>query len=104
MVASRLDDPLRGAIVVVGQRLHENDLSGYLLAKGGWKHICLPLVAEETTSLPLGTRIWVRKRGDVLLPALWPPHVIRQKRAEVGEAHLLDAVSTKPVRCDRRDD
>jgi predicted phage terminase large subunit-like protein len=86
MVASRLDDPLRGAIVVVGQRLHENDLSGYLLAKGGWKHVCLPLIAEETTTLQIGSRLWVRNKGDVLLPALWPPHIIRQRRAEVGEA------------------
>lgn len=86
MVASRLDNPLRGAIVVVGQRLHENDLSGYLLAKGGWKHVCLPLIAEETTTLQLGGRLWVRNAGDVLLPLSWTTTAIKQKRAEVGEA------------------
>jgi predicted phage terminase large subunit-like protein len=86
MVASRLDNPLRGTIVVVGQRLHENDLSGYLLTKGGWSHICLPLVAEEPATLQLSGRIWVRHTGDILLPGSWPVHVIRQKRVEVGEA------------------
>lgn len=86
MVASRLDDPLRGAIVVVGQRLHENDLSGYLLAKGGWKHICLPLVAEHVTELQVGGRLWVRNPGDVLLPALWTVAVVAQTRSAVGEA------------------
>jgi predicted phage terminase large subunit-like protein len=86
MVASRLDDPLRGAIIIVGQRLHENDLSGYLLDKGGWKHVSLPLVAEEPTTLQVGGRLWVHNPGDVLLPALWPPEVVAQKRAEVREA------------------
>jgi predicted phage terminase large subunit-like protein len=85
MVASRLDDPQRGAIVIVGQRLHENDLSGYLLAKGGWKHVCLPLIAEQSTELQIGGRLWVRNPGDVLLPALWPVTVVAQKRSE-GEA------------------
>jgi predicted phage terminase large subunit-like protein len=86
MVASRLDDPLRGAIVVVGQRLHENDLSGYLLSKGGWKHICLPLVTEESTTLQVRGRLWVRNPGDVLLPALWPPDVVALTRSGAGEA------------------
>jgi predicted phage terminase large subunit-like protein len=84
MVASRLDDPLRGAIVVVGQRLHENDLSGYMLAKGGWKHISLPLVAEEPTTLKIGSRLWLR--SDVLLPALWSADAVAQTRSAVGEA------------------
>jgi len=86
MVASRLDDQLRGAMVIVGQRLHENDLTGYLLAKGGWKHVCLPLVAEETSTIQIGGRLWVRNPGDVLLPALWPANVVAQTRAAVGEA------------------
>jgi predicted phage terminase large subunit-like protein len=86
MVASRLDNQLRGAIVIVGQRLHENDLSGYLLAKGGWKHISLPLVAEEPTSLQIDSRLWVRNPGDVLLPALWSADAVAQTRAAVGEA------------------
>ncbi|MDP1465861.1 terminase, partial [Klebsiella pneumoniae] len=45
MISSRLDDPINGAMIVVGQRMHEDDLSGNLLQKGGWKHVCLPLVA-----------------------------------------------------------
>ena len=54
MIASRLDDPARGAIIVVHQRLHEDDLTGDLLAKGGWRHHKLPLVAEEEAKYPIG--------------------------------------------------
>jgi predicted phage terminase large subunit-like protein len=86
MIASRLDNPARGAIIVVHQRLHEDDLSGDLLAKGGWRHHKLPLVAEEETTYQIGARLWVRSPGDVLLPELFTEEAIRRLRAEHGEA------------------
>jgi len=85
MVASRLDDQISGVIIVVGQRMHEDDLSGNLLQKGGWKHICLPLVAEEEASYPIGKRCWHRKVGEPLLGRQWPEQIIRDKREQVGE-------------------
>jgi predicted phage terminase large subunit-like protein len=36
---SRLNDPERGVIVCVGQRLHERDIFGEILAEGGWTHL-----------------------------------------------------------------
>lgn len=45
-LVTRLDDPKTGSICVIMQRLHELDLSGYLLAKGGWEHISLPMEYE----------------------------------------------------------
>ena len=82
MLASRLDNPARGAVVVVHQRLHENDLSGYLLSRGGWRHISLPLVAEATTTYQLPSGLWVRRAGEPLVPEFWPPDVIRDTRAK----------------------
>jgi hypothetical protein len=40
---SRLDDKTRGAIVLVMQRLHMEDLAGRLLEKGGFEHLCRTL-------------------------------------------------------------
>lgn len=39
---SRLNDQKHGAMVVVGQRLDERDLSGHILKLGGWVHLNLP--------------------------------------------------------------
>jgi predicted phage terminase large subunit-like protein len=42
------------------QRLHENDMSGYLLAGGSdeeWEHLCLPAIDEDDESL------WPEKHG-----------------------------------------
>ena len=96
MILSRLDDPQHGAIVVVGQRLHEDDLSGYLVNKGGWTHVSLPLVAEEQTTLPIGSRLWVRNPGDVLLPQMWPKPVVDEKRAALGEANFAAQYQQNP--------
>ena len=39
---SRTKNPHTAIRIVVMQRLHEDDLSGYLLKKGGYRHVCLP--------------------------------------------------------------
>jgi predicted phage terminase large subunit-like protein len=85
MISSRLDDPVRGTIIVVQQRLHEADLSGHLLAKGGWEHLCLPLVAEEDKTHKFGACEWHRPKGDILLPDRFPREEIEKIRAHEGE-------------------
>ena len=85
MISSRLDEPARGTITVVQQRLHEADLSGYLLSKGGWDILCLPLVAEEEKTYKFGNYEWRRPVGDVLLPERFPEAEIQKIRANNGE-------------------
>src|SRR5262249_27818952 len=51
---SRLDDKVHGAIVLVMQRLHLDDLAGHLLERGGFEHLCLPAIAESRQSIQLG--------------------------------------------------
>ena len=45
-MATRLNDMNTGHKVVVQQRLHEADLSGNLLMKGGYQWLCLPAEFE----------------------------------------------------------
>lgn len=56
-IASRVNSP-DTPIVVVMQRLHENDLTGYLLAGGSgekWEHLCIPAINSH------GESIWPEK-------------------------------------------
>jgi len=82
---SRLNDPARGAIIVVMQRLHELDATGFLLEQepGVWTHVRLPLVAEEdeTWTFPFSGRVVQRKAGDILMPERFTPEVVEQQRA-----------------------
>src|SRR5574337_1023176 len=55
--STRLNDPQRGAHVVIMQRGHEEDLAGHLLRQGGYVHLNLPSEYEPTTwTSPLGWR------------------------------------------------
>lgn len=53
---------------VVMHRLDEHDLSGHLLAKGGWEHVCVPFEAEENQAYRAGSFVWRRAKGDRLRP------------------------------------
>src|SRR5262249_10332277 len=79
---SRLDDKVHGAIAVVMQRLHSDDLSGNPLEKGGFEPLCLPAIAETKQTIQLGHgRIHVRQRGDVLAPVREPLSALERQRA-----------------------
>ena len=68
---TRFDNLVDGRIVIVQQRLHEEDLVGWALEHGDWHHLNLPGIAvqDQEIQLPRG-RAWHRKRGDLLCPAL----------------------------------
>jgi hypothetical protein len=47
---SRLDRKTDGVIIVIMQRLHDEDLVGYLLRQRGWDHLNLPAIAAQDDS------------------------------------------------------
>jgi len=82
---SRLDDPARGAIVVVMQRLHEEDLVGHLVAQEGWEELRVPLVAEDAQEVPLGhARVERREIGTTIDPARVPLALAEEISRSVG--------------------
>lgn len=47
----------KAAGVIVMQRLHEQDLTGHLLEKGGWHHLCLPAEYEPSHTFTYPDRV-----------------------------------------------
>ena len=81
---SRLNDPAKGAIVLIMQRLHELDPTGFLLQeKDVWTHVRIPLEAEEdeTWTFPISSRVVQRKKGEILMPERFPPATVDQLRS-----------------------
>lgn len=89
---SRLDSKVDGVIVLVMQRLHEEDLAGYLLKQGGWTHLNLPAIATRDERIDLGDGAFHdRKLGDVLHPDREP----RQALDEVK--NMLGSISRRSI-------
>lgn len=70
VVGTRLNDLKRGAIVEISQRTHKSDISGTLLAEGGYVHLNLPAIAQTKTIIefPLTKRVVTREEGEALFP------------------------------------
>ncbi|MCU1303643.1 MAG: putative phage-related terminase [Candidatus Sulfotelmatobacter sp.] len=74
-----------GLIIVVMQRLHEDDVTGMLLLENhkgealSWIHLKIPLECEENTELiyPVSKKEFVRKKGDILQKKRSTPSVVR---------------------------
>jgi hypothetical protein len=87
-ILSRLDDKQTGAIIVVMQRLHENDLVGRLLRDSPekWTVLSLAAIAEQDEQIDVGQgKPHVRRRGDVLVPEREPRPIVELLRTQLGQ-------------------
>ena len=94
---SRLRDKKKGAIVVIMQRLHERDLTGHLLAKGGWTHLCLPAVAEQRTVLDFGRVKRTREEGELLHAEREGQKEIDRVKVELGSYGFAAQYQQRPA-------
>ena len=80
---SRLDDAHTGAIIVVMQRLHDDDLCGTLLrSPEKWVQLKLAAIAEEEQKVPIGhNKYHVRHVGDVLHAERTPRSLLESLRS-----------------------
>ncbi len=82
---TRLNSKRDDAIVLVMQRLHEEDPAGVFLQKGGWEHLNLPAIAEQFEQIPIQAgKFHIRNIGDVLDPIREPADVLQQLKADMG--------------------
>jgi hypothetical protein len=85
-VIQRLNDKRTGAVIVVMQRLHVDDLAGHLL--GGeqpWVHLNMPAIAmtDERWELSDG-RVYLRKKGDALAPDIESRRQLFERMLDIG--------------------
>lgn len=81
---SRADDKENARVVLVMQRVHQDDLVGYLL-EGGFDVLNLPAVAQRSETYELGNGgVYLRKRGELLHPAHEGVGVLRELKREMG--------------------
>jgi predicted phage terminase large subunit-like protein len=99
-ILSRLDDKRNGAIIIVMQRLHEDDLVGRLLREqpGEWTVLCVPAIAEQEETVQIGEHQYhVRRVGDLLHAEREPLAVLQSLRAQMGSILFAAQWQQSPV-------
>ena len=89
------------AIVVVMQRLHEDDLAGHLIERGGWNHICWPMRYEiKQKNNPLFKPDVLDQRtevGQLLWPDLFTEKIVRQLELDLGPYGTAGQLQQRPA-------
>jgi predicted phage terminase large subunit-like protein len=98
-LVTRLDDKINGVIIVIMQRLHTEDLCGFLLnGPEKWDHLALPAIAQKDEEILIGDgEHHSRRIGDVLHPAREPKSSLDIIRAQMGEDNFNAQYQQSPI-------
>jgi len=95
-MSTRLNDPSTGAFVIVMQRVHEVDLTGHLVERGGYTHLCLP--AEYEPSHPFVWPVDPRTEpGDLLWPERVPLAALGELKVSLGSYGAAGELQQRPA-------
>lgn len=96
---SRLDNPAKGSVIVTMQRLHQDDLSGFLLERGGYRHLKIPAIAAEgEAAFRLSAKTaYQRKAGEPIEPGRISHEELIKKQQEVGSFIFSAQYQQDPV-------
>jgi len=98
---SRLNNKRTGRIIIITQRLHEDDLVGHVLKMGGWTMLCLPAIAEReeeyVIDTPYGKRRYGRGIGEPLHPERESLELLNQIREIQGEYNFAGQYQQAPA-------
>jgi predicted phage terminase large subunit-like protein len=95
---SRADDKKAARIVLVMQRVHQDDLAGYLQEQGGFAVLNLPAIAQRDESYFLGDgRTYDRQKGELLHPEHEPAHVLAELKREMGPIAFSAQYQQSPI-------
>jgi hypothetical protein len=99
-LASRLDEKITGAMIIVQQRQHEDDLSGHMLRTGVWYDLSLPAIAEKDENILLSRnplRFHHRRAGDLLDPEREPQWVLDDLKRQMGSVNFAAQYQQAPL-------
>ncbi|MBU6498524.1 MAG: phage terminase large subunit [Rhodospirillales bacterium] len=101
-LVSRLNDKRTGAIIVIMQRLHEDDLVGHLTGSGevwGVRKLAAVAVEDERHVIrsAMGEYVHCRKAGEALHPEREPLAELEVLRRRIREANFASQYQQEPT-------
>jgi predicted phage terminase large subunit-like protein len=98
---SRLNNKETGVIIIVMQRLHQDDLVGHVLDLGAWEVLSFPAIAEEDESHLIedafGRRRFMRKTGEAIQPERESLETLKTIRQSIGEYNFSSQYQQNPT-------
>jgi predicted phage terminase large subunit-like protein len=98
---SRLDDKGKGCIIIVMQRLHQDDLVGHVMEQEKWDVVSFPAIAEEDESFLIenafGKKLFIRRAGDLLDPSRESLVTLGNIRKSLGDYNFSAQYQQNPV-------
>jgi len=99
-VPTRLNNPSKSAIVVIMQRLHEQDVSGTILALNlGYEHLMLPMEfePERACHTSIGFTDPRTYDGELLFPERFPREVVERDKVPMGSYAVAGQFQQRPT-------
>jgi predicted phage terminase large subunit-like protein len=95
---TRFDKPAEGGMIVIQQRLHQDDLIGRLRDEGGWDYLEMPAECHERQEFDLGDgESWIFKPGDLLFEERFDQAALEQLALDLGEAQYNAQILQRPM-------
>jgi hypothetical protein len=96
-MSTRVNDPKTSAMIIVMQRCHQRDLSGHLLEKGNFEHLCLPAEYEgPTRATSIGFSDPRTEQGELLWPERFGPQEIAELKINLGSYAAAGQLQQRP--------
>ncbi|MEQ9190530.1 MAG: phage terminase large subunit [Alphaproteobacteria bacterium] len=97
-VPSRLDDPKSASIIIVSQRIHENDLTGYVETIGSWNKVSVPAIATEDCEVQVNdTEIVERRKGEPMHNSRMGLDELAEVKKALGSANFEAQYQQSPM-------
>src|SRR5258705_1420225 len=95
---SRADDKTMARIVLVMQRVHQDDLAGYLQEQGGFEVLNLPAIAQREETYDLDhSRTYTRQKGEILHPDHEPAQALIELKGQMGPIAFSAQYQQSPI-------
>lgn len=99
-MSNRLNDMEKSAVIIIMQRVHEDDVSGAILAANmGYTHLMIPMLSEldRRCATDIG---WEDPRdvdGELAWPDRFPPSVVESMKRDLGPYAFTGQYQQSPV-------
>ena len=94
---TRLNDKKNGAIVLVMQRLHQEDLSAHLQSSNGWEILKIPALASKDIEYNFGKFHKIYKEGEILDDIRNTRDFLQNLEREIGSRNYAAQFLQEPL-------